>query len=278
MTNTPLPMRIAAIQMISGPDVTPNLRDADRLIGRAAREGAKLVVLPEYFPLIGASDADRLLAREPDGAGPIQDFLSSAAARHGVWLVGGSLPMVACDPAKMRNACLVYDDTGSCVARYDKIHLFAFRKGAEAYEEAATIESGSEVVAFDAPFGRVGLAICYDLRFPELYSALAKDCDVLINIANWPKRRVMHWRTLLQARAIENQTFVIGVNRIGADGNGLEYERSSVVVNANGEFIEPVFSEGEMDIYEISRQALLDFRQGFSTRQDRLPDLYRALI
>ena len=124
----------------------------------------------------------------------------------------------------------------------------------------------------------LGFTICYDVRFSELYSALARNCEVLVNIANWPKRRVAYWKRLLQARAIENQTFVIGVNHIGVDGTNLEYEHSSMIDNANGEFVEPVLAEGEMNIYEISRQELLDFRKGFSTRQDRLPDMYRAII
>ena len=167
-------MKIAAVQMISGPDVAPNLATADRLIGEAATAGAQLVALPEYFPLIGATDADRLTARETDGSGPIQDFLADAARRHGLWLIGGSIPLLAKDPAKMRNSCLVFDPQGDRVARYDKIHLFGFKNGDEAYDEAATIERGDQLVAFDSPFGRIGLAICYDLRFPELFRAMAQ--------------------------------------------------------------------------------------------------------
>jgi hypothetical protein len=129
-------MKLAAVQMISGPDVAPNLATAGRLIAEAAAAGAQLVALPEYFPLIGASDADRLAARERDGSGPIQDFLAAAAQKHGLWLVGGSIPLLADDPAKLRNSCLVYDPAGRRVARYDKIHLFGFRKGAEAYDES----------------------------------------------------------------------------------------------------------------------------------------------
>jgi len=122
------------------------------------------------------------------------------------------------------------------------------------------------------------LTICYDLRFPELYSTLAKDCDLVVNIANWPQRRVAHWRRLLQARAIENQVFMVGVNRTGTDGNGFVYERSSGVVNPNGEFLSPGATAGEVDWYEVRRQELLDFRQGFSTRQDRRSDFYREVI
>jgi predicted amidohydrolase len=167
-------VKLAAVQMISGPEPGPNLATAGRLIAEAVAAGAQFVALPEYFPLIGASDGDRLAARERDGSGPIQDFLAGAAREHGIWLVGGSIPLHADDPAKLRNSCLVYDPEGKRVARYDKIHLFGFRKGAESYDEAATIERGDQVVAFDTPFGRVGLAICYDLRFPELFRAMGR--------------------------------------------------------------------------------------------------------
>jgi predicted amidohydrolase len=124
----------------------------------------------------------------------------------------------------------------------------------------------------------LGFSICYDLRFPELYSALAKDCDVLVNIANWPKHRLQQWKALLQARAIENQAYMIGVNRVGTDANGLEYEPSSMIFDANGERLEPIATEGEIDLFELSLQSLEVFRSNFSTKQDRQPELYRALI
>jgi len=141
-------MKIASVQMISGPEVGPNLATAARLVGEAAAAGARLVALPEYFPLIGASDEVRLAARETPGAGPIQDFLAELARRHGIWLVGGSIPLAARDPGKLRNSCLVFDDQGRQVARYDKIHLFGFNRGDEHYDEAATIEPLSEHLDF----------------------------------------------------------------------------------------------------------------------------------
>jgi predicted amidohydrolase len=144
-------MKIAAVQMISGPEVTPNLATAGRLVAEAAAAGARLIALPEYFPLIGATDATRLAAREREGYGPIQDFLAETARRNNVWLVGGSIPLVARDPDKLLNSCLVFDDSGRQVARYDKIHLFGFRKGDEHYDETATIEAGSRVVTLDLP-------------------------------------------------------------------------------------------------------------------------------
>ena len=150
-------MKIAAVQMISGPEVAPNLEIARGLIAQAAGQGAQLVALPEYFPMIGAGDADRLAARERLDSGPIQDFLRDCARQHGIWLVGGSLPLMAEDANKLRNSCLAYNPQGEVVVRYDKIHLFGFQKGAERYDEAATIEAGRSPIAFDAPFGRVGL-------------------------------------------------------------------------------------------------------------------------
>ena len=169
MTNNP---RIAAVQMVSGSDIAQNLRDADCLVAEAAARGAQLVVLPEYFPLISGDDMDKVRAREQEGAGPLQDFLRETALRHKVWLVGGSIPMVASVPDKVRNSCLVFNDAGERVARYDKIHLFGFQRGTERYNESQTIEHGGDVVAFDSPVGRVGLSICYDLRFPELYRSM----------------------------------------------------------------------------------------------------------
>ena len=174
---SPAPVAIAAVQMVSGPRVADNLATASRLVGEAVAQGARLVALPEYFPIMGMSEGDKVKVREPDaaagtGSGPIQDFLADLAARHGIWLIGGSIPLVGADPAKVLNSSVAYDPHGQRVARYDKIHLFGFQRGSERYNESATIEAGSTPVAFDTPFGRVGLSICYDLRFPELYRSL----------------------------------------------------------------------------------------------------------
>ncbi|HKY02242.1 MAG TPA: nitrilase-related carbon-nitrogen hydrolase, partial [Burkholderiales bacterium] len=161
--------KVAAIQMVSGPDVTDNLAHAARLIQDAVRQGASLVALPEYFCLMGMADTDKVGVREEPGKGPIQEFLSKTAAEHGIWLIGGTVPLTCEDAARVRNSLLVYDDKGRCVVRYDKIHLFGFDNGIEAYREANTIEAGDAPQAVQTPYGRVGLSICYDLRFPELY-------------------------------------------------------------------------------------------------------------
>ena len=248
-------------------DKAYNMQRCAKLAARAAACDADLVIFPE-MTLTGFTMNTQLSAEDPEQSSTLNAF-GALAKEHGISLVAG---LAVSNGSKAANTLVAFSGEGLEQARYAKIHPFSLAG------EDRFFQAGNSLAKMRMPEFTLGFSICYDLRFPELYSALAKDCDVLVNIANWPKRRVMHWRALLQARAIENQTYVVGVNRIGMDGNGLEYERSSVVVNANGEFIEPVFSEGEMDIYEISRQALFDFRRGFSTRQDRLPDLYRALI
>ncbi|WP_286164386.1 carbon-nitrogen hydrolase family protein [Azoarcus sp. DN11] len=214
------PVRIAAIQTVSGPDVGDNLRVAGERVAEAAAAGAKLVALPEYFPLITADETAKVAIREADGSGPIQDFMRETAARHGVWLVGGTIPLVAESDAKVRNSTLVFDERGERVARYDKIHLFGFQKGTERYDEAATIEAGREVVTFDAPCGRVGLSVCYDLRFPELFRAMGTvDLIILPSAFTYTTGRD-HWEVLLRARAIENQCYVMAPAQGGRHPSG----------------------------------------------------------
>ena len=229
--------RIAAVQMVSGPDVAANLAAAERLIGEAAAAGAGLVVLPEYFPLITADETAKLRLCEPDGEGPLQAFLQDAARRHGVWLIGGTIPLAGSDPGRVKNAILVFDDTGQRVARYDKIHLFGFSKGAERYDEAATIEPGREVVTFDSPCGKVGLSVCYDLRFPELFRAMGEvDLIVLPAAFTYTTGRA-HWEILLRARAIENLAWVLAPAQCGTHPGGRETHGDSLVVEPWGEVI-----------------------------------------
>jgi nitrilase len=230
-------MKIAAIQMISGPAVAPNLETAARLVGEAAGCGASLVALPEYFPLIGASDETRLAARETPGAGPLQDFLAGMAQRHGIWLVGGSIPLAGRDPGKLLNSCLVFDDQGRQVARYDKIHLFGFTKGAEHYDEAATIEPGEKVVAVDTPVGRVGLAICYDLRFPELFRALGPIDLLVLPAAFTDTTGRAHWEMLLRARAVENQCYVLASAQGGQHPTGRMTHGNSMIIDPWGDIV-----------------------------------------
>jgi predicted amidohydrolase len=192
--------KVAAVQMASGTNVAGNLSEAARLIERAAGMGAQLVVLPEYFPIMGLDEMDKVAVREEPGSGMIQDFLREMARRQNIWLVGGSIPLAANVPEKVLNTCLVFNDSGEAVARYDKIHLFNLNLGNEHYLEARTIEPGNQVVVVDSPFGRIGLAICYDLRFPELFRAM-KDVDIIVLPAAFTETTgKMHWEPLVRAR------------------------------------------------------------------------------
>ncbi|MBI3374145.1 MAG: carbon-nitrogen hydrolase family protein [Betaproteobacteria bacterium] len=229
--------RVAAIQMVSEPELAPNLAAAERLIGEAARAGARLVALPEYFCLLGRHETDKVKLREREFAGPIQEFLAGAARRHRVWLVGGTLPLECGDPARVRSACLVFDSTGRRVARYDKIHLFGFSRGAESYDESRTIEPGTERVALESPFGRLGLSICYDVRFPELYRA-AGEIDVwFVPSAFTATTGRAHWETLLRARAIENLAYVVAPAQGGRHANGRQTHGHTMIIDPWGEVI-----------------------------------------
>ena len=226
--------RVAAVQMASGPNVEGNLREAGRLIEMAADQGARLVGLPEYFPIMGMKDTDKVALREAEGHGPIQEFLSSTAKRLGIWIVGGTVPLVATAADKVRNACLVFDDRGSLVTRYDKIHLFGFTMGEESYFEERTIEAGDRVVAFDSPFGRIGLSICYDLRFPELYRAMNRVDLIFAPAAFTETTGKAHWETLIRARAIENLAYVVAPAQGGFHVNGRETHGNSMIVDPWG--------------------------------------------
>lgn len=230
----PAVIRVAAVQLASGPNVAANLNEAGRLVGMAARAGAKLVALPEYFAIMGMQDTDKIKVREEEGTGPMQQFLSETAKKYKIWLVGGSVPLVSAEANRVRNSCLVYDDKGRLVARYDKIHLFGFEMGKESYSEQRTIEPGCDVKVVDSPFGRLGLSICYDLRFPELYRAM-KDVDIiLVPSAFTETTGKAHWETLIRARAIENLAYVIAPAQGGYHVNGRETHGDSMIVDPWG--------------------------------------------
>ena len=227
-------VRVAAIQMASGPNVAANLSEAERLIEQAVANGAKLVALPEYFAIMGMKDTDKVAVREVEGKGPIQGFLSRMAKRHGIWLVGGSVPLEASVAGKVRNSCLVYDDKGKQVARYDKIHLFGLDLGNEHYREEKTIEPGTQIVVLETPFGRMGLSICYDLRFPELFRAM-KDVDmIMVPSAFTATTGKAHFETLVRARAIENQAYVIAPAQGGYHLSGRETHGDTMIVDPWG--------------------------------------------
>jgi nitrilase len=234
LTNSQELIKIAAIQMASGPSVAANLSEAERLIEVAANQGAKLVVLPEYFAIMGMKETDKVAVREQEGKGPIQTFLSKIAKEHGIWLIGGSVPMVSNFPNKVRNSCLVYDDKGKQVARYDKIHLFGLDLGNEHYHEENTIESGNAIQVVDTPFGKIGLSICYDLRFPELYRAMGEVNIIVIPAAFTETTGKAHWETLVRARAIENLSYVIAAAQGGYHLSGRETHGNSMIVDPWG--------------------------------------------
>ena len=229
---------VAAVQMVSGPRVADNLATAGHWVAEAVAQGATLVALPEYFPIMGMNERDKVAVREVDGSGPIQAWLAETAARHGIWLVGGSIPLMAKDPARVLNSCVVYAPDGRRVARYDKIHLFGFAQGAERYDEAATIEAGDQPVAFQTPFGRVGLSICYDLRFPELYRQLGEPDLIVVPAAFTETTGRAHWEVLLRARAIENQCYVLAIGQGGRHENGRETHGNSMLIDPWGTVVD----------------------------------------
>ncbi|WP_244827036.1 carbon-nitrogen hydrolase family protein [Caballeronia sp. TF1N1] len=230
--------RVAALQMVSAPDRDRNLTEAGRLIAEAARDGAQLVLLPEYFCYMGFKDTDKRAIRETPGAGPIQQFLSDAAREHRVWVIGGTLPLQSAEPDRVLNTTLVFDPAGKQVGRYDKIHLFNFEKGEESFDEARTICPGSEVRTFDAPFGRVGLSVCYDLRFPELYRKMGDCALMVVPSAFTYTTGKAHWEILLRARAIENQCYVLAAAQGGKHENGRRTFGHSILIDPWGEIID----------------------------------------
>ena len=235
MTNTALQaVKVAAVQMASSPHVSSNLVEAERLITLAAKQGAKIVVLPEYFCIMGVKDTDKVKVRETAGDGPIQQFLAKMAKKHKIWLIGGTIPLVSNYPHKVRNSCLVFNDNGEQVARYDKIHLFGLDLGTEHYHEENTIESGNEVVVVESPYGKIGLSVCYDLRFPELYRAMGQVDMIVIPSAFTETTGKAHWETLVRARAIENLCYVIAPAQGGYHLSGRETHGNSMIVDPWG--------------------------------------------
>ncbi len=237
--------RIAAIQMVSAPEVAASLEAAGRLVAEAAAAGARLVALPENFYLIGRHEGDKVKARERDGAGPIQDFLSASAKKHGVWIVGGTAPIETGEKDRILSACLVFDDGGRRVARYDKMHLFRFDGGdEERYDEARTLQPGARAVALDSPFGRLALSICYDVRFPELYRGLGPFDVMFVPSAFTVPTGRAHWEILLRARAVENQAYVVAPAQGGLHPSGRRTYGHTMVVDPWGEVL-AVRPEGE---------------------------------
>ncbi|PWT71896.1 MAG: acyltransferase [Proteobacteria bacterium] len=230
----PVVFRIAGVQMASGPNVAANLNEAKRLIEIAAGQGAKLIALPEWFACMGLKDTDKVAIREREGDGPVQKFLADTARRHAIWLIGCSVPLESPDVKRVYNSMLVYDDKGRLAARYDKIHLFRLDLGQEQFSEERTIHPGTDVKVVDSPFGRIGLSVCYDLRFPELYRAMG-DVDIIVAPSAFTETTGRaHWEALIRARAIENLAYVLAPAQGGYHLSGRETHGNSMIVDPWG--------------------------------------------
>jgi deaminated glutathione amidase len=264
--------KVAAIQMASAPQRDANLMEAGRLIQIAKEQGAELVVLPENFPIMGVNETDKVNIREPFNDGPIQKFLSDQAKKHGVWIVGGTVPIQCDDPNKILAACMLYNSQGEVVARYDKIHLFDVELGSEeSYKESETIQSGTESVVVDTPFGRLGLAICYDLRFPELFRELIEKGAEIIAIpsAFTATTGKSHWEVLVRARAIENLCFVIAANQGGYHLNGRRTFGDSMIVDPWGKVLNRLSQGAGVVIADIDIKRMNSTRRTFPCLQHR---------
>ena len=264
--------RLAAIQMVSSDDVAENVRRAGALIAQAADGGADFVSLPEYFCMMGETDADRLRIGEEDQHGPIQAFLAELAAAHRIWLLGGTTPIRAADGAKVRNAACVYRPDGTRAARYDKMHLFALRTVHESYDEATVLDAGSSPVVVDVAGVRTGLSVCYDLRFPELYRAMgALDPERPLDLICVPSAFTYatgsaHWELLLRARAVENLCYVMAAAQGGRHRNGRRTWGHTMIVDPWGDIV-GCRAEGEGVVF-----ATID-RDRIASVRSRLPAL-----
>jgi nitrilase len=262
----------AAIQMASGPNVGANLLEAKRWVEKAAATGTRLVVLPENFALMGMTETDKLAVAEVPGEGPIQEFLARTAERLKLWLVGGTLPLRA-GGGKVRASCLVFDDRGRQAGRYDKIHLFDVNVPGteESYRESETIEAGNEPLVLETPFGALGIAICYDLRFPELFRQMAETgLDILAVPAAFTARTgAAHWEILVRARSVENLCYTIASNQGGFHRNGRETFGHSMVVDPWGKILASLASGAGVVCAEIDRERIRQVRAAFPVLDHR---------
>jgi deaminated glutathione amidase len=267
-------MKVAAIQMVSGATVQANLDSARRLLAEAAEAGAELAVLPENFCLMARDDRGKLAAGEPLGQGPIQEFLRSAAREFGVCVVGGSLPLAADDEQRVRNTSLVFSAQGEQLARYDKIHLFKFDNGRERYDESRVIEAGGHPVSFelrarDGQAWRVGLSVCYDLRFPELYRSLRADLLLVPSAFTVPTGQA-HWELLLRARAIENLAFVAAPAQGGTHDNGRRTWGHTMLVDPWGVVLAQRETGEGVLVADLDAQRLADVRRQLPALEHRV--------
>ncbi len=266
--------RVATIQMVSTPEVTKNLTQAGELIAEAAAQGAEFALLPEYFPIIGRDERDKLKHREAFGSGPIQDFLAAQARQHKLWLMGGTVPLDCGDANRVYNSCLLYNPDGQVVARYDKIHLFDVqvdKASNEAYNESTTIAAGEDIVTVATPFGRIGMSVCYDLRFPELYRRLL---DQDISIITVPSAFTVttgkrHWEMLLRARAVENLCYVIAANQGGQNTEKRATWGHSMIIDPWGEILAEIEQGPGVACADLDLDQLRTLRKSFPVLQHR---------
>jgi nitrilase len=270
-------MKVAAIQMVSTGQVADNLQQARSLLQQAADLGAELAVLPEYFCLIGQHDADKLAIQEPFGSGPIQQFLATAAQELGLWLVGGTLPLTGAGDNKVFNSSLAFNPQGLCVARYDKIHLFRFDNGREAYDESRVLDRGHTPTRFALPSKdghtwQIGMSVCYDLRFAEMYRAYAAEgVDLLLVPAAFTHTTGRaHWEVLLRARAIENLAYVAAAAQGGVHPNGRQTWGQSILINPWGQVLAEQAQGQGVVIAELDVVAMQHWRSQLPALQHRV--------
>lgn len=266
--------RVAVLQMVSTADVAENLRNAESLLAKAADDGAELVLLPEYFPIISDDESDKLQHQEDIGVGPLQDFLASQAIKHNFWLIGGTIPLASPDPQRVLNSSLLFNPQGKCLARYDKIHLFDVHVdggGDESYNESSTIAPGQEVVVANTPFGNIGMSVCYDLRFPELYrEMLAQDISIISVPAAFTKttgRR--HWELLLKSRAVENLCFVIAANQGGQHSERRATWGHSMIIDPWGDILCSLETGPGVACADIDLNRVVKLRESFPALKHR---------
>lgn len=273
--------RVAAIQMVSTDRVETNLHAAAELIQEAVSRRAGFVVLPENFPLMGHHEQDKIKVMEPFGKGPIQDFLSEQSRQHRIWLMGGTIPLQGKAPDMVRAACLLFNPEGHCAARYDKIHLFDVAIGAgrqETYNESGTIEAGHDLMVTGTPFGNIGMSVCYDLRFPELYRNMHQHRVDIITVpsAFTATTGKAHWESLLRARAVENLCYVIAPNQGGRHINNRETWGHSMILNPWGDILAMVEQGEGIACADIDLTQLKTLRTSFPVLEHRKLDYRRT--
>lgn len=263
--------KIAAIQMVSSEDVSTNLVVAERLIKLAASQEAQLIVLPENFALLSGDETAKLSIKEHLGHGPLQQFLAEQAKRYKVTVVGGTIPIQNKDSDKVFASTLVFNAQGECVSHYNKIHLFDVNVGDESYFESRTVDPGKDVVVVDLPFARIGLSICYDIRFPELYRLMQmRQVDIIVIPAAFTdKTGKAHWEVLTRARAIENLCYVIAADQGGIHPGGRMTYGHSMIVNPWGEILSQLERGEGVIVADYDRNIIQNIRNSFPAMQHR---------